>query len=35
MLERLFDLQRRDVIFAHLEAVKSLLSAEESLEDFI
>lgn len=35
MLERLFDLQRRNMIFAHLEAVKSLLSAEESLEDFI
>lgn len=35
MFERLFDLQRRDMIFAHLEAVKSLLSAEESLEDFI
>lgn len=27
--------QRRDAIFAHLEAAKSLLSAEESLEDFI
>lgn len=31
MLERL----RRDAIFAHLEAAKSLLSAEESLGDFI
>lgn len=30
MLERLYD-----AIFAHLEAAKSLLSAEESLEDFI
>lgn len=35
MLERLYDVQRRDMIFAHLEAAKSLLSAEESLEDFI
>lgn len=35
MLERLYNVQRRDAIFAHLEAAKSLLSAEESLEDFI
>lgn len=35
MLERLYNTQRRDAIFAHLEAAKSLLSAEESLEDFI
>ena len=35
MLERLYNVQRRDTIFAHLEAAKSLLSAEESLEDFI
>lgn len=35
MLERLYNVQRRDMIFAHLEAAKSLLSAEESLEDFI
>lgn len=31
MLERLYNVQRRDAIFAHLEAAKSLLS----LEDFI
>ena len=30
MLERLYNVQRRDAIFAHLEAAKSLLSAEES-----
>lgn len=35
MLERLYNVQRRDAIFAYLEAAKSLLSAEESLEDFI
>lgn len=35
MLERLYNVQRRDAIFAHLEVAKSLLSAEESLEDFI
>ena len=35
MLERLYNVQRRNMIFAHLEAAKSLLSAEESLEDFI
>lgn len=31
MLERLYNVQRRDAIFAHLEAAKSLLS----LEDFV
>lgn len=35
MIVRLYDIMRRDMIFSHLAAAKDLMSAEESLEDFV